>query len=52
MVSPTAQTRTIRDHKAKRAGSKRKNKLKNHGSSKSQVELFGSAKADDAIESK
>jgi hypothetical protein len=48
MVSPTAQTRVIREHKAKRAGSKRKNKINNQGSTRSQVELFGSEKADDS----
>lgn len=52
MVSPTAQTRVIRTHKAKRAGAKRKNKINNQGSTRSQAELFGSAKADDAVEQK
>ncbi len=48
MVSPTAQTRVIRTNKAKKAGTKRKNKINNMGSTRSQTELFGSEKADDA----
>lgn len=42
MVSPTAQTRVIRKNKERKFGRKRKNKLANYGSTRSQVELFGS----------
>jgi hypothetical protein len=42
MVSPTAQTRVIRANKDKKFGRKRKNKLANHGSTRSQTEMFGS----------
>ena len=42
MVSPTAQTRVIRANKEKKFGRKRKNKLANYGSTKSQIDLFGS----------
>lgn len=44
MVSPTAQTRVIRANKKHTMGRKRKNKLANKGSTKSQVDLFGSEK--------
>lgn len=44
MVSPTAQTRNIREHKHKKMGRKRKNTLANHGSTRSQEELFGENK--------
>ncbi len=43
MVSPTAQTRVIRANKDKKFGRKRKNKLANYGSTRSQIELFGTA---------
>jgi hypothetical protein len=52
MVSPTAQTKVIRANKDRKFGRKRKNKLANHGSTKSQVELFGSAEPAGAKESK
>jgi hypothetical protein len=42
MVSDTAKTRVIRENKQKKMGRKRKNKLVNTGSTKSQEELFGS----------
>lgn len=51
MVSPTAQTRVIRTNKDKKFGRKRKNKLANHGSTRSQTELFGS-KEPEAVEQK
>lgn len=41
MVSTTAQTGKIRQSKAKKMGRKRKNKLANIGSTRSQEELFG-----------
>ncbi len=47
MVSKTAQTCVIRVAKVKKMGRKRKNKLVNHGTSRSQEELFGTAKAED-----
>jgi hypothetical protein len=47
MVSKTAQTCVIRVNKVKKMGRKRKNKLENHGSSRSQEELFGTAKPED-----
>lgn len=42
MVSKTAQTCSIRERKQKKMGRKRKNKLANAGSTRSQEELFGS----------
>jgi hypothetical protein len=48
MVSPTAQTRVVRDKKHRKMGRKRKNKLANMGSTRSQEELFGSKLAEDA----
>ncbi len=42
MVSPTAQTRVIRANKDRKFGRKRKNKLAIQGSTRSQIELFGS----------
>lgn len=42
MVSSTTQTRAIRERKHNKMGRKRKNHLENHGSTKSQEELFGS----------
>jgi hypothetical protein len=44
MVSPTAQTRVIRANKKHTAGRKRKNRIANKGSTRSQAELFGSEK--------
>lgn len=41
MVSTTAQTGKIRQSKSKKMGRKRKNKLANVGSTRSQEELFG-----------
>lgn len=41
MVSPTAQSRVIRENKSRKMGRKRKNKLANMGSTRSQKELFG-----------
>lgn len=41
MVSPTAQSRVIRENKVHKMGRKRKNKLANMGSTRSQKELFG-----------
>ena len=41
MVSTTSQTRNIRQSKHKKMGRKRKNNLANHGSTRSQEELFG-----------
>ena len=46
MVSPTAQTRVIRANKKHTKGRKRKNQLANKGSTRSQVELFGTEKAE------
>jgi hypothetical protein len=46
MVSKTTKTRTIRDRKHRRAGSARKAKLANQGTTKSADELFKVAKAD------
>lgn len=48
MVSPTAQTGVIRANKQRKMGRKRKNKLVNSGSTRSQEELFGSKEAPDA----
>lgn len=45
MVSPTAQTTRVRTNKQKKMGRKRKNKLANQGSTRSQEELFGTAEA-------
>jgi hypothetical protein len=45
MVSPTSQTRNIRQSKHRKMGRKRKNALANHGSTRSQEELFGSKEA-------
>lgn len=45
MVSPTSQTRKIRERKHNRMGRKRKNALENHGSTRSQEELFGPDKS-------
>lgn len=47
MVSPTSQTRNIREHKHKKMGRKRKNALANHGSTRSQEELFGTNKPEE-----
>lgn len=52
MVSPTAQTSVVRDNKHRKMGRKRKNKLANMGSTRSQEELFGTKLADDAKEKK
>lgn len=52
MVSPTAQTRVIRANKDKKFGRKRKNKLANMGSTRSQEELFGSKEPEDAKKTK
>lgn len=46
MVSKTTKTRTIRDRKARRAGSSRKSKLANEGTTKSAEELFKVEKKD------
>ena len=40
MVSPTKQTQTIRERKQKMAGRKRKNALKNKGTTPPKAELF------------
>ncbi len=40
MASPCKQTEIIRNRKAKRGGRWRKNRLANHGSTKSREELF------------
>lgn len=47
MVSPTAQTRVIRASKHRKMGRKRKNRLANMGSTRSQEELFGTKEAED-----
>jgi hypothetical protein len=47
MVSPTAQTRNIRERKHKKMGRRRKNKLANNGSTRSQAELFGEVQPED-----
>jgi hypothetical protein len=47
MVSPTAQSRVIRENKSKKMGRKRKNKLAIEGSTKSQVALFGTKEPED-----
>jgi len=52
MVSPTAQTSVIRDNKHQKMGRKRKNKLANKGSTRSQEELFGTKKAPDTSNKK
>jgi hypothetical protein len=44
MVSNTSQTNKIRQSKHNKMGRKRKNKLANQGSTRSQVELFGTEK--------
>ncbi len=41
MASKTKKTETVRKKKLVRKGVKRKAKLKNHGTSKSDKELFG-----------
>lgn len=48
MVSPTAQTSVIRANKKRSQGRKRKNRLANAGSTRSQVELFGSQEPESA----
>lgn len=48
MVSPTSQTRKVRERKSNKMGRKRKNKLGNYGSTRSQAELFGTDKAPQA----
>lgn len=48
MVSATSQTRNIRSAKQKKAGRKRKNKLVNEGSTKSQEQLFGSKEPEES----
>lgn len=45
MASNTAETEKKRMNKVKKMGRKRKNKLASRGSTRSQVELFGTAKA-------
>lgn len=52
MVSPTAQTTVIRANKKVKQGRKRKNKLANIGSTRSQVELFGSEEPAEASRKK
>lgn len=47
MVSDTTKTRKIRERKHNRMGKKRKNKLNNTGSTRSQVELFGNVNPED-----
>jgi hypothetical protein len=44
MVSPTRRSETIRANKKVKMGRKRKNKIANQGSTRSQVELFGDVK--------
>lgn len=52
MVSATAQTTVIRANKKVKQGRKRKNKLANVGSTRSQVELFGSEEPAEASRKK
>ncbi len=42
MVSKTAKTETIRKNKVVKKGRKRKSKIAINGSTKSQIDLFGS----------
>ncbi|MBL4819073.1 MAG: hypothetical protein JKY15_07610 [Deltaproteobacteria bacterium] len=46
MVSPTQQTWNIRERKRKKAGSKRKAAMANHGTTVNKEELFKVVEAD------